>query len=418
MSAWDREMEAELAPIEGGGITSPRGFRASAVASGIKRSGLDLALIVSVREASVAGMFTSNRVRAAPVRWCERIAAQGVARAILANSGNANACTGPQGERDAERMAAAAGRALDLPADRVLVASTGVIGHPLPVERIEKALPAAVAGLGGDGRTAAEAIMTTDTRPKSAAIALDLGGRRVALGGIAKGAGMIGPDLVPPRLDEPLHATILLFLTTDAAVAPVALREALRSAIDVSFNAITVDGDTSTNDTALLLANGEAGGPPLDGGALEAFTRALTELTRALALEIVRDGEGATRVIRIEVTGAPSREDAKRVAMTVANSPLVKTAFSAGEPNWGRLLMAVGRSGVAVEEPLLSVRIGGLQIVERGLGAGTDLEALRAAMSLPEAEVSIDLGLGSASFTAWTCDLSEEYVRINAHYLT
>jgi glutamate N-acetyltransferase/amino-acid N-acetyltransferase len=431
--------------IEGGGVASPRGFRAAGVASGIKREGLDLALIVSDRPASVAGMFTSNRVRAAPVRWCEGIVAAGAARAIVANSGNANACNGERGERDAERMAEAAARALGLPVEQVLVASTGVIGHPLPIETIERALPAAVAALGVDGRAAAEAIMTTDTRPKSAARVVHRGGRRVTIGGIAKGAGMIAPDLVSPDSVStdtvspdtvspdtvfpdsvvrdnappgPPHATMLLFLTTDASLAPAALQAALEEAMAVSLNAITVDGDTSTNDTALLLANGAAGGEPLGGEALDAFTRALTGLALELALEIVRDGEGATRLIRIDVTGAPSRADAKRVAMTVANSPLVKTAFSAGEPNWGRLLMAVGRSGVAVDPERLSVHIGGLRIVERGLGAGADLEALRAAMSGPEAEVAIDLGLGAASFTAWTCDLSEEYVRINAHYLT
>jgi glutamate N-acetyltransferase/amino-acid N-acetyltransferase len=426
--------------VAGGGVASSQGFRACGVASGIKKRGLDLMLLVSDREASVAGMFTSNRVRAAPVAWCERIVGLGVARAVIANSGNANACTGERGERDCARMAEAAAHALGVATDQVLVASTGVIGHPLPVDAIERALPAAVAALARSSAAAADAILTTDTRPKSAAVELELGGRTITLGGMTKGAGMIGPDLIgpdligpepvgpdpvgpgsaPPRGSEPAppHATTLLFLTTDAAVAVSDLRAVLRRAIDVSFNAITVDGDTSTNDTALLLANGAAGGAPLAGGDLEAFERALTALTRHLALEIVRDGEGATRLIRIEVSGAASTADAKRVAMTIANSPLVKTAFSAGEPNWGRLLMAVGRSGVAVEERRLSVRIGGLQIVERGLGAGSDLEALRAAMSLPEVAVEVDLGLGAESFTVWTCDLSEEYVRINANYLT
>jgi glutamate N-acetyltransferase / amino-acid N-acetyltransferase len=416
MSSQEHEVELELrsgAWIEGGGVTSPRGFCAAGVAAGIKKEGLDLALVVSDREAAAAGMFTANLVRAAPVRWCERVVAGGRARAIVANSGNANACTGEAGERAAESMARLTAAALGADPDRVLVASTGVIGHPLPLSPLERGIPAAAAALSRDGAAAARAILTTDTRPKTAALAVEVGGRTVTLGGMVKGAGMIGPDLRLP------HATMLAFLTTDAPVAPAALRDALRSAVDVTFNAITVDGDTSTNDTVLLLANGAAGGEELAAPADLALLRAaLTALARRLALDVVRDGEGATRLIRIDVWGARDDADARRVAMTVANSPLVKTAFSAGEPNWGRILMAVGRSGAALDPDLVSVRVGGLLIVERGLGAGTDLDALRAEMSRPEAAVAIDLGIGAGSFTAWTCDLSEEYVRINAHYLT
>ncbi|HVS16037.1 MAG TPA: bifunctional glutamate N-acetyltransferase/amino-acid acetyltransferase ArgJ [Thermoanaerobaculia bacterium] len=399
--------------IEGGDVTSPRGFRAAGVASGIKREGLDLALLASDGEAGAAGMFTSNRVRAAPVRWCERVLASARARAIVANSGNANACTGEAGERAAAAMARLTAEALGADPERILVASTGVIGHPLPLAPLERGIPAAAAALDRDGDAAARAILTTDTRPKAAALAVEIAGRAITLGGMAKGAGMIGPDLRLP------HATTLAFLTTDAPLAAVALRAALRAAIDVSFNAITVDGDTSTNDTVLLLANGAAGGAELSApDELATFRGALTVLARRLALDVVRDGEGATRLIRIDVAGARDAADAKRVALTVANSPLVKTAFSAGEPNWGRILMAVGRAGAAIDPDRVSVRIGGLSIVERGVGAGTDPETLRAAMSRPEAEVAIDLGIGAGSFTVWTCDLSEEYVRINAHYLT
>jgi glutamate N-acetyltransferase / amino-acid N-acetyltransferase len=392
-----------------GGVTSPRGYRASGVHCGLKHRKPDLALVVSDTPATAAGMFTTNLVRAAPVRYCQDALAHGTVRAIVVNSGNANACTGPQGDADALEMAERVATLLAVPTHEVLVASTGVIGQALPMGRIRAGIPAAVAALDPSGGAAHEAILTTDAFPKTCAARFDLGGTPVTIGGMAKGAGMIHPNM----------ATMLAFLTTDAAVAPAALAQALRQAVAVSFNSITVDGDTSTNDSVILLANGAAGGPALAGGAeLERFTAALTAVCQDLARKIVRDGEGATRLVEVTVTGAASDADARRAAETVATSLLVKTMLWGGEPNWGRVLGALGRCGVPLVPETVDVRFGPVTVVRGGLGVPGVADAAAAALRGAEVDLGISLGGGSGRATMWTCDLNEGYVRINGNYLT
>ena len=395
-------VETEKIEIESGNATSPKGFRAAGVHCGIKREKPDLALLVSDVPASVAGVFTTNKVKAAPVRYTQAAVARGRAQAIVVNSGNANACTGEPGLADATEMADLSAAALDLDPELVLVASTGVIGVPLPMEAIRAGIPRAALALGPDGEAAAEAIRTTDRYPKTAAV-------RLEIGGMAKGAGMIHPNM----------ATTLCFLTTDAALPPAVLRLALARAVADSFNSITVDGDTSTNDTVLLLANGRAGGPTITNGSeLKHFTAGLTAVASELAKMVVRDGEGATRLVAIEVSGAVSDVEAHQAAMTVANSLLVKTALHGGEPNWGRILAALGRSGVEMAEEKTDVLFGDLEVVHGGLGVQGVWNAAAAALEEKEITVKIRLGIGSGAARVWTCDLSEEYVRINGSYTT
>ena len=402
-------VDTEKIQLESGNATSPKGFRAAGVHCGIKREKPDLALLVSDAAASVAGVFTTNKVKAAPVRYTQAAVARGRAQAIVVNSGNANACTGEPGLADAAEMARLAGTALDLDTDLVLVASTGVIGVPLPMEAIRDGIPRAAKALTSDGRDAAEAIRTTDRFAKTAAVRLEIGGVTVTIGGMAKGAGMIHPNM----------ATTLCFLTTDAALPPAVLRLALSRAVAESFNSITVDGDTSTNDTVLLLANGGAGGHPITNGSeLTRFTAGLTAVASELAKMVVRDGEGATRLVAIEVSGALSNVEAHQAAMTVANSLLVKTALHGGEPNWGRILAALGRSGVEMAEEKTDVFFGDLEVVRGGLGVEGVWNAAAAALEEKEITVKIRLGIGSGAARVWTCDLSEEYVRINGSYTT
>jgi glutamate N-acetyltransferase/amino-acid N-acetyltransferase len=400
--------QTDVHMIDGNAVT-PRGFVAAGVHCGIKQHKRDLALVVSQVPAAVAGMFTTNRVRAAPVRWCQEVVAGGVAQAVVINSGNANACTGEQGWRDAREMAEVTGQVVGVPAGHVLVASTGVIGVPLPMAAIRAGIPAAARELSESGEAAAEAILTTDAFPKTAAAVVDIGDRRIAFGGMAKGAGMIHPNL----------ATTLCVLTTDAGVPAPALRHALRKAVDASFNAITVDGDTSTNDTVLLLANGQAGGEAIrEGEDLERFVAALTAVAEHLARMVVRDGEGATRIVRVTVEGAADAAEAKRAAYAVAGSLLVKTMLHGGEPNWGRVLAAVGYSGVAVEEPRTDICFGNVQVVRGGIGVPGVFEAAAAALRRPEVEITVRLGIGDGAASVWTCDLGEEYVRINGSYMS
>lgn len=392
-----------------GNATTPRGFLAAGVHCGIKQRKRDLALLVSQVPATAAGMFTTNRVRAAPVRWCQEVVAGGMAQAVVINSGNANACTGEQGWRDAREMAEITGQVLGVPAAHVLVASTGVIGVPLPMTAICAGIPAAARELSESGETAAQAILTTDAFCKTAAATVEIGDRRIAVGGMAKGAGMIHPNL----------ATTLCVLTTDATVPAPVLRHALRQAVDASFNAITVDGDTSTNDTVLVLANGQAGGDPIQSGEnLERFVAALTAVAEYLAKMVVRDGEGATRVVRVTVEGAADDGEAKRAAYAVAGSLLVKTMLHGGEPNWGRVLAAVGYSGVAVEESRTDIRFGNVQVARGGIGVPGVFEAAAAALRGPEVEITVRLGIGDGAASVWTCDLGEEYVRINGSYIS
>lgn len=390
-----------------GDVTTPLGFLAVGVHCGVKRKSLDLALLTSESPCAVAGLFTTNRVKAAPVRHCRHVVAGGRARAVVINSGNANACTGPRGERDAEEMARLTADSLSLPVEEVLVASTGIIGEPLPMSAIREGIRRASSGLKRSGTEAALAILTTDSFPKAAAAEADIGGVRVRIGGMAKGAGMIHPHL----------ATTLCFLTTDAAMSPGALDAALRTAVSGSFNRITVDGDMSTNDTVILLANGAAGGDPIDGdAALERFQAALSRVASELAEMVVQDGEGATRVVRFHLTGAASDAEAERGAYRLAGSLLVKTALHGGEPNWGRMMAALGSAGIELAEDRVQIFVGPVQLVRGGLGV-TEAQAPAAAqLGQPKVDIRVDLGLGSGEATVLTCDLSEEYIRINGSY--
>jgi glutamate N-acetyltransferase / amino-acid N-acetyltransferase len=396
-----------------GGVTAVPGILAGGIAAGIKPSGKkDLALIYSSSPARAAAVFTTNQVKGAPVLVSMEHVKSGVAQAIVASSGCSNVCTGEQGIRDAREMTKVVGDLLRIPAKQVLVAATGVIGQPLPMDRIRAALPKLVKALSPQGgHAAAEAIMTTDTRPKEAAVKVEVNGRPITIGGIAKGVGMIEPHL----------ATMFCFLTTDAAMAPAALRLALKRSVDDSFNRITVDSDQSTSDTVAILANGLAETAPLDAGSrgFRQFTRALGAVTTRLARMLVEDGEGATRLVTVAVRGARTRRDAVVVARSVANSPLVKTAINGQDPNWGRIMMAIGKSPAKVEPDRIAVAFEDELLVERGmLREGAKHERIRETMTRPAYTITIDLGLGRGEAHMWTCDLSEEYVRINAKYTT
>jgi glutamate N-acetyltransferase / amino-acid N-acetyltransferase len=403
---------ADLEWLEGGATAVP-GILAGAVAAGIKPSGKkDLALIHSPTPARVAAVFTSNQVKGAPVVVSAEHARSGVAQAILASSGCANVCTGDQGLRDAREMTKTVADLLRISAQHVLIASTGVIGVPLPMDRIRAALPRLVKALSPQGgRAAAEAIMTTDSRPKEAALRVEVNGRPVTLGGMAKGVGMIEPHL----------ATMFCFVTSDAVIARDALAGITHRAVDRSFNRITIDGDQSTSDTVAVLANGLAENVTLErgSGGLRQFARGLEALMERLARMLVADGEGATKLVTVTVRGAASRRDALTAARSVANSPLVKTAINGQDPNWGRIMMALGKSAARVDQSRVSIAFGDETIVERGIRReGTRLEKIREIMSGPEYGITIDLGLGAGEDRVLTSDLSEEYVRINAKYTT
>lgn len=410
-----RDQEGRQADLEWleGGVTAVPGILAGGVAAGIKPSGRrDLALIYSSSPARAAAVFTTNQVKGAPVLVSMEHIRGGIAQAILASSGCANVCTGEQGIRDARECASMVGDLLKVPASHVLVASTGVIGVPLPMDRVRAALPGLVKSLSPQGgRAAAEAIMTTDTHPKEAAVRVEVGGRPVTIGGVAKGVGMIEPHL----------ATMFCFLTTDAAIEPDALRAVLRQAVDRSFNRITVDGDQSTSDTVAILANGLAENAPLErsGRPLAQFARGVEAVTGRLARMLVADGEGATRLVTVVVRGAASRRDALVAARSVANSPLVKTAINGQDPNWGRIMMALGKSAARIEQDRVAIAFDDEPLVERGmLRPGARIEAIREIMGRKEYAITIDLGLGRGEERVWTCDLSEEYVHINAKYTT
>jgi glutamate N-acetyltransferase / amino-acid N-acetyltransferase len=402
-------------PVPDGSVTSPRGFTAAAAHAGLKADGaLDVALLVSATSCATAGIFTKNAVRAAPVIYDADLLSErpGRIRAIAMNARVANACTGPEGLAAARAMAQAAEQAAGLPPRTALVLSTGVIGVPLPVAPIAEALRAAAARLTAAGGTeAARAIMTTDTRPKHCAVRFETPGGIVTVGGIAKGAGMIHPDM----------ATLLAVLTTDAVAEPATLQPLLRRVGDRSFNAISVDGDTSTNDTALLLANGAAGvDPGRDGAVWKLFEDAVQHVARALALAIVEDGEGASKFVEIQVVGAASEAAAREVGRAIARSTLVKTAIYGADPNWGRILAAAGAAGVAlaVERLTLQTAVNGewLTLAQGGATAHPDPERAHAIFRQKTIRLRIDLGLGRAEAVVWTCDLTPEYVRINADY--
>lgn len=393
------------------GITAPLGFQAAGIHCGIKKPDLlDLALCLSDISGPIAGVFTKNRVVAAPVLLDRQHLRFRRGRAIIVNSGNANACTGKQGLGAAKTMAMAVAEQLSVPLHQVFVGSTGVIGRVLPIDRITAAVPTLIARLsipGGD--QAAQAILTTDLRPKTVARQAKIGGRIVTIGGMAKGSGMIHPNM----------ATMLAYLTTDAAIAPAALQSALKSAVDQSFNCITVDGDTSTNDTVLCLANGLAKNRPIQQGTkpYRDFERLLTDAAQELALMICRDGEGVTKVVAIRVHEAATRAAAKRVADTIATSNLFKTALFGEDANWGRVMAAIGRSGIAIDPDRVTVRFDDIVMVRRGVGMGPEAEQKIAQIfKQKEFTVTVQLGQGQARAHMWTTDLSYDYVRINASY--
>lgn len=394
------------------GITYPKGFLAAGVKAGIKRSGNpDVAVIYSEKEAAVAGTFTKNAVAAAPVHVSKAVVATHTAYAIVANAGCANACTGAQGEEDAVCMQEIAADALGCGAQDVIVASTGIIGQPLPMDKVESGIHAAVKALSLDGSAdAGNAIITTDTYSKAGTTTVALGGKEVRFGVIAKGSGMIRPDM----------ATVLCFITTDADIDGVLLQEALSEVIEHSLNMISIDGDMSTNDMAIVLANGVAGNPKIKekNADYEAFKNALLALCQGISEKIAADGEGATKFLTIHVKGAKSFADAKTVGMSVANSPLVKTAFFGEDPNWGRVICAVGYSGVSMDPHRTTVKFGGIPVYSDGVGAAYDADALRAVMTAHDIVIEVDLGDGPEEAKVWTCDFSYEYVKINGEYHT
>jgi glutamate N-acetyltransferase/amino-acid N-acetyltransferase len=399
-----------------GGVTAARGFLAAAGEAGIKcgarrRERDDVALVVAERPAVAAGVFTTNRVQAAPVLWSRAIVrARRPVRAVLLNSGNANACTGEAGRAAARASAGALARLLGCAPREVLVASTGVIGVPFPITRLVAALPAAVAGLGrrrADGAAAAAAIMTTDTHAKEHAVRLRAGGRIYTVGGMAKGAGMIHPDM----------ATFLAVLTTDAPLSAAQAARLLVATARRSFNAITVDGDTSTNDSVFLLASGAAGGRVPPHGAVErAIGRALAAVAWALARAVAADGEGAEKLLVVQVSGARTAAAARRIARAVAGSPLVKAAVHGGDPNWGRVLAAAGRAGVALDPAALDLAIGGHRVARAGVAAPAGERGAARHLGGREIEFRLIVGRGPGTAVALGCDLTARYVAINAHY--
>lgn len=390
-------------------IIPPLGFAASGIFCGLKDGGLDMALFLSDRKATAAGMFTTNRVFAAPIVVNREHLTSGSARAVVVNSRNANACTGDVGLRDANRMAEAVAERLGLASDDVLVNSTGVIGVPLPMDKIETGVEMATEALSEDGWDAASrAILTTDTVPKVASTVIQIDGEDVTICGLAKGAGMIAPNM----------ATMLAFLFTDAALSSSQLSESLQVAVGRSFNCVTVDGDMSTNDTVLALANGASGVSVEASASLEAFNGAFQAVCASLARQIARDGEGATKLITIRVTGASSEPEARKVGLSVANSSLVKTAVFGRDPNWGRILCAAGYSGVEMEPDRTTVSMAGIPIFADGAGLAFDRNAAIEALGGNEIAIDIDLGAGDAESTLYTCDLTYDYVRINAEYTT
>lgn len=397
--------------LDNGSVSSPRGFSASGVQAGVKEGTArkDLALVCSSQPAHGAALYTANRVQAAPIAIDREHLQDGRARAVILNSGNANACTGEVGLRDARRMCALTAQALGIAAEEVLVCSTGVIGVCLPMAAIEAGIPQAVSALQSNGGPdAAAAIMTTDTVPKQVAVELDLEGQVGRIGGMAKGSGMICPNM----------ATMLSVITTDAYVDPGALKEMLSQAVERSFNCVTVDGDMSTNDTVILLANGAAAAAPLSERQAGLLYEGVECVCRELARAIARDGEGATKLITISVSGARTEAEARQVGLSVANSNLVKTAAFGNDPNWGRILCAVGYSGVDVEPGRVEVSLCGTPIYGAGAGLEFSPAALSEAMKATDLTIAIDLGMGSASTEVFTCDLSYDYVRINAEYTT
>lgn len=406
-------MTTDFEWLDGGGITAAGGFKACGLHAGLKRNKKDLALIFSERPGTAAGVFTTNRVKGAPVLISMPRVHAGQLQALIINSGNANTCNGPAGIEDAREMGRATAAALTIPEETVLVASTGVIGQRLPLAAIRDAVPRAAALLSPEGGLdAAEAIMTTDTVPKQAALRFkpEPDGPEITIGGIAKGSGMIHPNM----------ATMMAFLTTDAAVDAPQLQEALRYAVDRSFHMVSVDGDTSTNDMVVVVANGWSGARPLAPGsaAYSRFVQALTAVCARLARAIARDGEGATRLLEVRVKGAPSEEDARLAARAVISSSLVKTAVFGNDANWGRIICAAGYSGAVFNPDRFDVYLGDLQVAGDGRGLDFDEERASRILARDPVVVTVDFHDGDGEARAWGCDFSYDYVRINANYRT
>ncbi|WP_447968742.1 bifunctional glutamate N-acetyltransferase/amino-acid acetyltransferase ArgJ [Nitrospira sp. M1] len=394
-----------------GGVTAPKGFKASGIHAGIKASPLfDLALLVSDIEGPMAGVFTQNKIPAAPVILDRLHLKKPFGQALIVNSGNANACTGAPGLQDAEEMAALVAKRLDIPPTSVFVGSTGVIGPRLPMPAIRKGIPVLMQQLRKSGhRDAARAIMTTDTTIKEMAVQTRIGKQLVSIGGMAKGSGMIHPDM----------ATMLAYITTDAAIHPNTLQALLREAVDSSFNTISVDGETSTNDTVLCLANGMAENPMIQAHSADQknFHQALNHLCQALAMKICQDGEGATKVVEILVRGTKNEQDAKQIAKTLATSPLVKTALFGEDPNWGRFMVAIGRSGPAIQPKHIAIAFDNVTMVKNGQEIMPTKERdVQRVMKKKSYTITITVGKGKASTKVWTTDFSYDYVKINASY--
>ncbi|UJS16585.1 MAG: bifunctional glutamate N-acetyltransferase/amino-acid acetyltransferase ArgJ [Candidatus Jettenia sp.] len=411
-------MSYNIEVITTGSIVAPRGFQAGTTYCGIKtvKDSLDLGVIFSEYPSTGAALFTTNQIYAAPVKLSRKAVQKGRTRAIVINSGNANACTGEQGDKDAEEMVRLTAECLKISEDEILVASTGIIGRPLPMDKVRAGIQAATASMGNTpahGNAMARAIMTTDTRQKDIAVRLKIQNKDVILGGITKGAGMIAPNL----------ATMLCFITTDVSMPASLLDKCLRKSVESSFNRITIDGHTSTNDTIAIIANGASGvnipsNKSADQLPLQIFQQGLDYVTGYLAKAIVKDGEGATKFIQIDVIGARSRGDAARIARSIADSPLVKTAINGEDPNWGRIVSAAGYAGVELNESKTNLYINDILIFTKGMPTQCDLITLSTSMKSTDIQIRLELGLGDYSDTVWTCDLSHEYVTINAEYHT
>jgi glutamate N-acetyltransferase/amino-acid N-acetyltransferase len=397
---------------EGGTVTNPGGFLAGATYAGLKtysEDKLDLGIILSESPCTAAGVFTTNAIKSPSVTVTQEHVGSGPARALIVNAGIANTCVGEQGYTDAKEMAALAARRLGVQPEEVLVCSTGVIGVELPMSLVRTGVEQIDLSTGG-GHAVARAMMTTDTRPKEVAVRFELDGRTVDMGGVVKGSGMIHPNM----------ATMLAFVTTDAAVDVDFLQATLREVNEDSFNMLTVDGDSSTNDTVLVLANGLTGNRPITGGSADAdtFREALSQVCTNLTRELARDGEGASRLISVEVQGAREDDDARQAARTIASSSLVKSAVYGADPNWGRVLAALGRSGAAAEEEKIDLFVNGVCIMEAGKPVPFHRDAVVALMGGAEVTFRLNLNLGPGQATAWGCDLTEEYVIINSAYTT
>lgn len=401
-------MTQEIKTISGG-VTAAKEFLASGISTGIKKDKKDLALIYSKVPARVAGVFTLNRIKAAPLLLTKERIKGGIARAIVVNSGNANSCNGPQGMEDALKMTAEVSRLLDIPEERVLVSSTGVIGQPMPMDKIIPGISKAVSKLSiVGGNDAATAIMTTDTVTKETAVAIDLYGTTITIGGMAKGSGMIHPNM----------ATMLGFITTDVTISPGTLQGAIRHAVDRSFNMISVDGDNSTNDMLLVMANGAAGGKELneEDKDYNTFVKALTKVCTDLAVMVVRDGEGATKLIEAKVINAPTEKDARLAARSITSSSLVKSAVFGEDANWGRILCAVGYSGAEFDQEKVDIFIGDEQVASNGASITFSEERAAQILSKDHVLILVDMKSGTSNATAWGCDLSYDYIKINVSY--